>query len=108
LPTRPPADKIVIRRTIFIAMITKQVDAKGRVTLGAGFAGSLVIVDDSEPDAIVIRKAVAIPEREAWLYRNPKALAAVRRGLEQARNGEFSGNPPDLIADAALVEEVED
>ncbi|HVA49801.1 MAG TPA: hypothetical protein VNH11_25765 [Pirellulales bacterium] len=81
-------------------MITKQVDSKGRVTLGAEFAGSLVIVDDSEPDAVVIRKAVAIPEREAWLYRNPEALAAVRRGLEQARNGEFSGNPPDLEADA--------
>ncbi len=89
-------------------MTTKQVDSKGRLTLGAEFAGSLVIVDDSEPDSVVIRKAVAIPEREAWLYRNPKALAAVQRGLEQARKGEFSKNPPDIEADAALFEDVED
>ncbi|HEX5445574.1 MAG TPA: hypothetical protein VFW87_17235 [Pirellulales bacterium] len=89
-------------------MTTKQVDSKGRLTLGAEFAGSLVIVDDSEPGTLVIRKAVAIPEREAWLYRSEKALAAVRRGLEQARNGEFSGRPPDIAADAALTDGVQD
>lgn len=87
-------------------MTTKQVDSKGRLTLGAEFAGSLVIVDDSEPDAIVIRKAVAIPEREAWLFRNKKALAAVERGLDQARSGEFSNNPPDVTTDAALPDDV--
>ncbi|HVA48336.1 MAG TPA: hypothetical protein VNH11_18360 [Pirellulales bacterium] len=54
------------------------------------------------------KEVLAIPEREAWLYRNPEAMAAVRRGLEQARNGEFSGNPPDLGADAALVDEADD
>jgi hypothetical protein len=86
-------------------MTTKQVDSKGRLTLGPEFAGSLVIVDDSEPDTIVIRKAVAIPKREAWLYSNNEALAALRRGLEQARNGEFSNSPPDVAGDAELPDD---
>ena len=40
----------------------------------------------------------AIPKREAWLYKNPKALASVLRGLEQARKGEFV-EPPKLAPD---------
>ena len=35
------------------------------------------------------------PNREAWLYRNPKALASVWKGLAQARRGEFV-EPPEL------------
>lgn len=76
--------------------MTKKVDSKGRLTLGAKFAGNLVIVDDSEPDTLVIRKAVAIPKQEAWLYNNKESLAAVQRGLEQARKREFSNNIPDI------------
>lgn len=30
---------------------------------------------------IVLEPMLAIPEREAWLYKNPSALASVRRGL---------------------------
>jgi len=49
-----------------------------------------------------------IPEREVWLYENPKALASVRRGLEQARKGKVTKTPPDLKATAKLAEQLED
>lgn len=49
----------------------------------------------------VLRLARVIPEREAWLYENPNALASVRRGLEQARKGMVAKTPPDLKAESA-------
>jgi hypothetical protein len=49
-----------------------------------------------------------IPEGEAWLYENPKALASVRRGLDQARKGNVTKKPPDLKAAAKLAEQLED
>jgi hypothetical protein len=89
-------------------MTSKVVDNKGRVMLGSRLAGRMVIIDDSDPDCIVITPAVAIPEREAWLYKNEGALNRVRAGLEQARQGQFSAAPPDLDADAALADQLED
>ena len=47
-------------------------------------------------------------EYESWLYKNPKALASVMRGIEQARKGQFSESPPDLDADQALADEDSD
>jgi hypothetical protein len=43
----------------------------------------------------------AITKREALLHRNPAALEAVRRGLEQARAGELTDGPD--LAQAAKV-----
>lgn len=89
-------------------MITKLVDAKGRLMLGNRFAGRMVLIDDSDPARVVITPAVAIPEREAWLYKNEEALKRVRKGLEQARERRFSDPSPDLDADAALANSIED
>ncbi len=88
-------------------MTTKLVDGKGRLMLGSKLAGRMVIVDDSDPEHIIITPAVAIPEKEAWLYKNKKALDLVRAGLEQARKGEYSKTPPDLDADAALADAID-
>src|SRR5579862_2605 len=44
---------------------TKLVDSKGRLMLGNRLAGRMVIIDDSDPEHIVITPAVAIPECEA-------------------------------------------
>jgi hypothetical protein len=52
----------------------------------------------------IVRVERVIPEREVWLYENPKALASVRRGLGQARKGNATKNPPDLKAAAKLAE----
>ena len=88
-------------------MNTKLVDAKGRLMLGNQFAGRMVLIDDSDSERIVITPAVAIPEREAWLYKNEEALRLVRKGLENARARRFC-EPPDLDADAALADSIED
>ena len=88
-------------------MTTKLVDSKGRLMLGRQLAGRMVIIDDTNPDCIIITPAVAIPEREAWLYKNEQALNSVRIGLEQARNGKFCANPPDLDADADLADQLD-
>jgi hypothetical protein len=88
-------------------MTTKVVDSKGRIALGNRFAGRTVIIDDSDSDRIVVTPAVVIPEREAWLYKNERAIGLVRRGLEQVRKREFSRTPPDLDADAKLAAELD-
>jgi hypothetical protein len=89
-------------------MTTKLVDAKGRLMLGNRLAGRMVIIDDSDPEHIIITPAVAIPEKEAWLYKNVEAIKRVRAGLEKARKRQFSKSPPDLNADAALADEIGD
>ena len=66
-------------------------DSKRRLTLGKALAG---LDDDVRFDVyrnssgqIVLDPQVSIPASEAWLYRNPKALATVRRGLQEAAEG---------------------
>jgi predicted transcriptional regulator len=36
---------------------------------------------------VAVQSVVPIPASEEWLYRNPKALASVRRGLADAAAG---------------------
>ena len=86
----------------------KTADAKGRVTLGGNFANRPVIVESHGDDAIVVRLARLIPEREAWLYENQSALAAVRQGLDEARKGKVAKTPPNLKVAAKLAARLED
>ncbi len=67
-------------------------DTKKRVTLGKALAG---YPDDVEfavyrnaKGQIILDPMVRVPAREAWLYANPRSLAAVRRGLDEAANGD--------------------
>ena len=64
----------------------RTVDGKGRITLGAADAGRTVRVEQT-PDGYVVRYCRIIPEREAWLYDNPVALALVRKGIEDVKAG---------------------
>ena len=86
-------------------MTTRVVDSKGRIALGSRFVGRTVIVDDSATDRIVVTPAVVIPEREARLYRNEKALTSVRQGWAEARRRRLSKKSPDRRADAASIAE---
>lgn len=86
----------------------KSADSKGRVTLGGHFANRAVIVEHRSDNEVVVRLARVIPEGEAWLYENPKALASLRRGLDQARKGTVAKKPPNLKAAAKLAAQLED
>ena len=72
-------------------------------TMAAQDAGNWVAAFDPIREIVVF-----VPEREAWLFRNPEALASVYRGLEQARTGQTDDNPPDLDADDEWLNEIED
>jgi hypothetical protein len=90
------------------AALAKNVDSKGRLTLGESFANRTVLVEDRGAGEVLVRLARVIPEREAWLYDNKGALAAVRRGLRQATDGKLARKGPDMKSAAALVEQLQD
>ena len=86
---------------------TRNTDGKGRITLGEAFANRTMLVEE-QGDVIVLRLARVIPEREAWLYENDKALASLRRGLKQARDGTLVRKGPDLKAAKKLADQLKD
>ncbi len=87
---------------------TKTTDAKGRVALGQRFANKTVIIREIDATEVVITIARVVPEREAWLLDNQVAKELVTRGLHQADARQFSDSPPDLDADAALADALEE
>jgi hypothetical protein len=87
--------------------MTKSVDSKGRLTLGAAFANHTVLVEAHGEGEVLVRLARVIPAREAWLYENKAALASVSRGLEQAAEGQLTPGP-DLEEARRLAEQLQD
>lgn len=83
----------------------KTIDSKGRIALGGRFANQSVLVEEREGEFLV-KIARVIPANESWLYENKKALASVRRGLEQAKSGKASNRPPDLAKARALADRI--
>jgi predicted transcriptional regulator len=54
-----------------------------------------------------ITLARVVPERELWLHENRAASAAVHRGMADAKAGRLAAGP-DLAADAALADRLQD
>jgi hypothetical protein len=88
-------------------MLARQVDSKGRIALDRTYAGSTMLVERRDDGTIVLRPAVTVPAPEAWLWKNADALAAVRSGIEEAREGRHAESP-DLAAAARLVSKIKD
>ncbi len=66
-------------------------DAKKRVVLpGQVREGVTYHVYANSIGQIVLDPQVTIPAYEAWLFQNPEALGAVRRGLKDATEGRVS------------------
>jgi hypothetical protein len=75
---------------------TKNVDSTGKINLGPAFANQTVLIQYKENGEVLIRLTERPPNTETWLSENEQALALVHQGLEEAQNGEFSLNPPNL------------
>jgi hypothetical protein len=68
--------------------ITLRPDSKGRIALGALAKGvSSFRVHQEAGGRLVLEPYAEIPAREAWLYKNPEALAMVEQGLRESAQG---------------------
>jgi hypothetical protein len=45
------------------------------------------IIYANDVGQILLSPKIGVPLREAWLFKNPEAIASVRRGLQQAAEG---------------------
>ena len=86
----------------------RKTDSKGRITLGPDFANKTFIIQVLDDGRVFLRPAMVVPAPEAWLFRNPKALSAVIRGLEQSAAGEIVESPPDLEDSFDFADSIED
>jgi hypothetical protein len=89
-------------------MTIKTADSKGRIALGKTFANSTVLIERVSSNEYRVIKARVIPEDEAWLWENDKALGMVMRGLRQAKDRQFVETPPDLDLDDELAGRLDD
>ncbi|WLT40688.1 hypothetical protein NON20_26390 (plasmid) [Synechocystis sp. B12] len=64
-----------------------QPDSRGRIYLGSEVTSKLYRASTNDLGQILLEPVVAIPEREAWLFKNPEALSAVKQGLQESAEG---------------------
>lgn len=67
-------------------MKTYSTDSSGRLCLGKEFANKMFTLQKKQGN-IELMPVQVISENEAWLYKNPEALAAVKQGLKEAKQG---------------------
>ncbi|MBE9242957.1 hypothetical protein [Synechocystis salina] len=64
-----------------------QPDSRGRISLGTEVKSKTYRVLANDLGEILLEPVVAVPEREAWLFKNPGALSAVKHGLQESADG---------------------
>lgn len=64
-----------------------QPDSRGRISLGTEAKSKTYRVLTNDLGQILLEPVVAIPESEAWLFKNPEALSAVKQGLQESAEG---------------------
>jgi len=74
-----------------IATKNLRVDAKRRLALGNFIPDEVSSYDAEikENGVIILHPKVEIPAEELWLFKNPEALASVRRGFDDLANKRF-------------------
>ena len=77
--SRVPKDRVIV-----------DVDARGRVSLARFEVKSTQLIVDPLPDGgLVLHQAIAVTAAEAAHYRDPVAMAALERGLADAKAGQL-------------------
>jgi len=46
-----------------------------------------------EGNKIILEPMAEIPASESWIYENPKALKAIRKGIQEAKEGKLVDRP---------------
>ena len=92
------AKRDIIKEPDFEPYGEARVDSKNRVTLGksGGMKVTSYKIYRNSLGQYILDPQVTIPAHEAWLYQNPKALAAMKKGLEEARTGKLVKAPEDF------------
>jgi hypothetical protein len=86
----------------------KKSDAKGRIALGATYANQTFLIEEQENGDLILKKAVVVPEKEAWLYANQTAHAQVTKGIAQAAKGQFAPEPMETKENLTWLDEIDD
>jgi hypothetical protein len=95
-PIMAKESKSVLVNEEFESLDTRFLDSKNRITLGGKLmravsqrikkidAYQVLVGKDGD---ILLRPAVSIPASEAWVYKNPKVIGRIRKGLAEAKQG---------------------
>jgi hypothetical protein len=82
-----------IERSTTLVKRAVRLDAQQRISLKKVIAGNEEIesfdVYRRNDGAIVLQPRVSVPAAEAWLFKNPKALASVHQGMVEAAAGDL-------------------
>ncbi len=79
----------ILKDAEFEEMAETRLDAKHRLTLGRVVPGQVTSfrVYRNAHGQVILDPMVSVPAHEAWLFKNPRAAALVRRGLEDVKHG---------------------
>jgi hypothetical protein len=76
------------RKRVSLSKVVDHLNHILRSVSGEDKAGELrFIIYTNDVGQILLSPEIGVPLHEAWLYENPRALASVRRGLQDAAAG---------------------
>lgn len=61
-----------------------------------------------KPDSLNLKRGGPLAPHEAWLDDHPAIYHSLMQSIERAKQGVFAENPPDVEADLAWLDDVED
>ncbi|MBF0531896.1 MAG: hypothetical protein HQL23_02245 [Candidatus Omnitrophica bacterium] len=77
----------------FVALESRSLDSKKRITLGAVWfektarpIKSFQVYQNKDGD-ILLRPEISVPAREAWVYDNPQVFSKLQQGLRESAAG---------------------